>query len=230
MKKRYLKRIFDMVVSCLGIILFLPFFILIALLIKLERIISPEAKGPLFSRETRISMGKPFIMYKFRTVKRDFLEAIKRDPEKQSQSVIQAKPGALTSVGKLLARFYLDELPQLFNILRGNMSFVGPRPQCIFTYNNRIKKGDFTLKILKSGLCGLCQACKRNAKLQQALLDEFTAEYAHSKITFLDKIYLTKYQKYSTLQLFAYDLKIMLMTLRVNIKGEGLGKHQFTKT
>ena len=76
MKKRYLKRAFDVIVSCLGIMLFLPLFILIALLIKLERIISPEAKGHLFSRETRISMGKPFIMYKFRTVKGALLEAM----------------------------------------------------------------------------------------------------------------------------------------------------------
>lgn len=123
---RGIKRIIDIIVSTLGLIIFSPIFGLTALLIKLED------RGPVFFAQERIGKwGKPFTMYKFRSmiigaddVKDELLEKneaggvifkMKRDPR-------------ITEVGYVLRRFSLDELPQLYNVLKGDMSLVGPRP------------------------------------------------------------------------------------------------------
>ncbi|MFH1363953.1 MAG: sugar transferase [Candidatus Omnitrophota bacterium] len=221
-KKQYLKRTFDILTSLAGIILILPFFLFVALLIELENVLNPSSKGPIIHNETRISQGKPFRIYKFRTVKGYLLKTVKENPENESQSAIQYKPNTLTFVGKLLAKFYLDELPQFFNILKGDMSFVGPRPQLISTYKTHFKTDNPSLRYLKAGLCGLCQASKKNLKLQQALVDAFNTNNMHSKLLRLDSIYFEKYKQYSALKLFFYDLKIILMTFRVIMQAKGL--------
>jgi len=221
-KKQYLKRTFDILASIAGIILILPFFILMALLIKLESLLNPSSKGPIIHSETRISKGKPFQIYKFRTVKGYLLKVVKENPENESQSSIQYKPNTLTFIGKFLAKFYLDELPQFFNILKGNMSFVGPRPQLISTYKTHFKTDNPSLRYLKAGLCGLCQASKKNLKLQQALVDAFNTNNIHPKLLQLDSIYFAKYKQYSALKLLFYDLKIILMTFRVITQAKGL--------
>jgi lipopolysaccharide/colanic/teichoic acid biosynthesis glycosyltransferase len=123
---RGLKRIIDIIGSAVGLIIFTPVFGLTALLIKLED------GGPVFFAQERVGKwGKPFTMYKFRSmiigaddVKDELLEKneaggvifkMKRDPR-------------ITEVGYVLRRFSLDELPQLYNVLEGDMSLVGPRP------------------------------------------------------------------------------------------------------
>jgi lipopolysaccharide/colanic/teichoic acid biosynthesis glycosyltransferase len=222
MKERKLKRLFDIIVSAAGIIIFLPMLVLIALLIKIESLLIPSSKGPILHSENRVSRNKVFRLYKFRTVKGYLLQEVKKKPDYISQSTIQHRQGALTNTGKFLAKFYLDELPQIYNILKGDMSFVGPRPQLVSTYNNRIKAGDRSLQFLKAGLCGLPQACKRNKKLHKALIEAFRTKETHSKIRYLDGIYLANYTKYSALKMLFYDLDIMFMTLKVNLKGEGL--------
>lgn len=222
-EKQYLKRIFDIVVSIVTIIIFLPVFVLIAFLIKVESILNPAAKGPVIHSEIRISKGKRFKMYKFRIVRWDLLRGVKKNHERVSQSFLQYEPGALTSVGRFLAKFYLDELPQLFNILKGDMSFVGPRPQPISVYKRWLKWGNCSLQVLKGGLCGLSQASKRNPKLRQALRDAFRTEELNPRIRSLERIYLTKYKSYSAPELFIYDIKLMFMTLKVNLEGKGVG-------
>ena len=110
------KRIFDVLVSLLGLALFAPAFLIIALLIK------REDKGPAIFKQERIGFrGKPFILYKFRSM------TVVAEVNGPMLSVKNDK--RLTRVGKFLREHHLDELPQLWNVLKGDMSIVGPRPE-----------------------------------------------------------------------------------------------------
>lgn len=111
-----LKKCFDIVASFLGIILLSPVFAVLAVWIK------ADSRGPVMFRQTRITRyGKPFRIYKFRTMVADA-------PSRGAQVTVQGD-SRITKVGAKLRGCRLDELPQLFNILRGEMSFVGVRPE-----------------------------------------------------------------------------------------------------
>jgi len=111
-----MKRVFDIAVAFLGLSLLFPLLLLVAVLVKLD---SP---GPIFFRQERIGKGfRPFFIYKFRTMVHDA-------PRKGGSITVGADP-RITRVGRILRKAKIDELPQLFNILRGEMSFVGPRPE-----------------------------------------------------------------------------------------------------
>ena len=124
-----MKRLFDLVLSICGILFLLPFFIIVSVLIKLD---SP---GGIIFKQTRVTKGgKEFKIFKFRTMR--------PDTEKQGQITIGAD-NRITSVGNFLRKTKLDELPQLFNIVMGDMSFVGPRPEVpkyVAMYNKNQKE------------------------------------------------------------------------------------------
>ena len=121
------KRMIDVVLSLFGLVLISPFVVIIAILIKID------SKGPVFFKHHRIGKnGKPFSMYKFRTMK-DGAEAMINDftpeqLEEWSENFKLKDDPRITRIGKFLRKTSLDELPQLVNILRGDMSIVGPRP------------------------------------------------------------------------------------------------------
>lgn len=112
-----LKRILDCVASGLGLIVFSPLFLIIWIAIRLE------SSGPaIFSQERIGYLGRPFTIYKFRSMR--------IDSEKDGHPALCSKDDSrLTKVGKFLRDHHLDELPQLWNVFRGDMSFVGPRPE-----------------------------------------------------------------------------------------------------
>lgn len=111
-----LKRVFDVFFSLLGIILLAPIFLIVAIWIKLD---SP---GSVFFRQTRIGQfGREFSIYKFRTMV--------ANAESLGKQITVANDRRITRSGQFLRKFKLDELPQLFNVLRGDMSLVGPRPE-----------------------------------------------------------------------------------------------------
>jgi lipopolysaccharide/colanic/teichoic acid biosynthesis glycosyltransferase len=113
---KYGKRIFDVAASIIGLIVLLPFFIIIAILIKLND------KGPIFYKQKRIGQNfKPCELLKFRTM---IVNADKIGP-----AVTKDGDPRITKIGKLLRKTKLDELPQLWNVIRGDMSIVGPRPE-----------------------------------------------------------------------------------------------------
>ena len=121
------KRMIDVVLSLFGLVLISPFVVIIAILIKID------SKGPVFFKHHRIGKnGKPFSMYKFRTMK-DGAEAMINDftPEQleewRENFKLKDDP-RITRIGKFLRKTSLDELPQLINIFKGDMSIVGPRP------------------------------------------------------------------------------------------------------
>ena len=111
-----LKRSFDLVSSLLGLVLLAPFFLIVALLIKLD------TTGPVFFRQVRVGrLGKPFRIHKFRTMV--------TDAEKRGLQITVGSDARVTRVGALLRQYKLDELPQLIDVLIGDMSLVGPRPE-----------------------------------------------------------------------------------------------------
>lgn len=114
---RVCKKIFDKILSCIGVVIVLPLFPVIALAIK------STSPGPVLFRQVRTGMHeKEFVLYKFRTMG--------TDAETRSGAVwAQKDDPRVTRVGKFLRKSRLDELPQLFNVLKGDMSFIGPRPE-----------------------------------------------------------------------------------------------------
>ena len=120
------KRILDIVISTLGLIILSPVFLLLAIIIKLD------SKGPVFFAHIRVGKnGKKFQMYKFRTMCDKAQKMIRKfDPEKKKEFEENYKlknDPRITRVGKFLRKTSLDELPQIFNILKGDLSIVGPR-------------------------------------------------------------------------------------------------------
>lgn len=111
-----IKRSIDLVASLLGLIVLSPFFLIIAALIKLD------SRGPVFYLQHRVGLkGRLFKLFKFRSMK--------IDSDKSAPITIGQRDSRITAVGHFLRKFKIDELPQLINVLKGEMSLVGPRPE-----------------------------------------------------------------------------------------------------
>src|SRR5579884_2768031 len=190
------KRCLDLVVASVSLVLALPLFAVLALRIK------RDSPGPVLFRQTRLGRGqKPFTMLKFRTMyagtpddeHQRYVAAAMAEPERSTQSGL-FKPelaGAITPVGRWLRNTSLDELPQLWNVLRGEMSLVGPRP-CIPYEIDLFEPHHFDRFRVPAGLTGLWQVSARAKSSYSEALD-FDAEYARGWS-------------------FALDLKLLLRT------------------
>lgn len=147
-----LKRLMDIILSLIAILIAFPVMIIISILIKLD------SKGPIIYKQKRLGkFGNLFTIYKFRTMVYDAEEAMKNFTDEQKEEFnkffkLKNDP-RITRVGKFLRKTSLDELPQIFNILIGNMSFIGPRP---VVENEITKYGNLKGKYLsvKPGLTG----------------------------------------------------------------------------
>jgi lipopolysaccharide/colanic/teichoic acid biosynthesis glycosyltransferase len=152
-----MKRLFDIVLSLLAVLLLLPIFVIIVMVIRLS------SKGPaIFKQERAGKGGKPFMFYKFRTMKAD-VDLFGPSPK-------SSEDPRLTKVGMFLREYSLDELPQLFNVLKGDMSIVGPRPLYISQmaeWNERQKKR----LLVKPGLTGLAQIQGRGELTREEKLE-----------------------------------------------------------
>ena len=190
-----MKRLLDTASSLLAMILLLPVFAVIIAAIKLS------SKGPAIFRQERAGKnGKPFIFYKFRTMRVD-VEPFGSSPKTGDDP-------RLTRVGKFLREYSLDELPQLFNILRGDMSVVGPRPlylSQIPEWSERQKKR----LLVKPGLTGLAQISGRGEITREEKLE-------------LDVKYV------ETASLLA-DMKIILATIASVFSRKGIYEKRYSQ-
>ena len=133
-----IKRIFDFTTAIIALTIFSPIFLAVALMIR------KDSQGPIFYRGERTGQhGKPFRIYKFRTMI--------PDADKIGGPSTALNDPRLTKTGKFLRKYKFDELPQLLNILRGEMSFVGPRPQVEF-YTRRYSGDELLILKVKPGL------------------------------------------------------------------------------
>jgi exopolysaccharide biosynthesis polyprenyl glycosylphosphotransferase len=158
------KRVIDLVGAGLGLLVLSPMLLLVALLIRLT------SRGPVLFRQTRLGLnGEPFQIYKFRTMVTD-AEARLRELEHLNESeggvlFKMKRDPRITAIGRILRKTSLDELPQLWNVLRGDMSLVGPRPlqmrDCLLLAQVDVKGYRKRLAVLP-GLTGLWQARGRS--------------------------------------------------------------------
>jgi Undecaprenyl-phosphate glucose phosphotransferase len=183
--KRVIKRLADMAVSGLGLIFLSPLVGVVALLVKLT------SRGPVFYYQDRVGLdGKKFVIHKFRTM---VCEA-----EKETGPVMcRADDPRITRVGRFLRKFSIDEIPQLVNIFRGEMSLVGPRPErpeFVKDFVDKIPKYMLRHKV-KSGLTGWAQVhgLRQDTSIEKRLECDF--------------YYIQNWS-------FALDIKILWMTLR----------------
>lgn len=187
--KKVIKRVFDIVISILLIIFLLPLFIIISILIKLS------SKGCIFVSLKRVGLkGKLFNIYKFRSMVKDahkMKEEMMGQNERNDGPLFKIKNDPrITKIGKFLRRYSIDELPQLFNVLKGNMSLVGPRPHELEEVN-KYKKGYKRLLSIRPGISGMAQVSGRSNLLfsEEAKLDIF---YIENWSLLLDLVILIK--------------------------------------
>jgi len=184
MYSRVLKRLLDIIISFLLILILLPFSFLIFLMIKID------SKGPLFFKQERVGQDlKLFEVFKLRTM---------TDKERSVSKVIGRDKG-VTRVGYYLRRFKIDELPQLINVLKGEMSLVGPRPSIKEQLEDMSEKEKERYSV-RPGMTGLAQVCG-NIHISWKKRYKYDLKYVHN-ISFIN------------------DLKIILRTIQIIIAGE----------
>jgi sugar transferase (PEP-CTERM system associated) len=188
-----MKRVVDIAVPSCGLLMMFPLFLLVACLIKLD---SP---GPVIYRQARVGLrGRPFLIMKFRSMR--------QDAEKSGPQWAQAEDPRISRVGRWLRMARIDELPQLVNVLRGEMSLVGPRPERpVFVQDLRKIIPYYDLRhTVRPGITGWAQV-----KFHYGA----SVEDAHMKLQ-----YDLYYVKRSS---FALDMRILAQTVRVVLVGEG---------
>ena len=194
-----LKRIFDIISSLFGLILLSPFMIIIAILIKLD------SKGPIFFKQVRVTKnGREFKIFKYRTMK--------IGSDKYSQITV-GKDSRITKVGDFLRKYKLDEIPQLINVLVGDMSLVGPRPEvpkyvALYTEEQR--------EILKVRAGITDYASIEFSNENDILANETDPEKAYIEKIMPRKIELNK--KYLSEISVMTDIKIILLTIKKILK------------
>ncbi len=185
----YTKRLIDIIGSLLGIIFLSLLFIVVAILIKIE-----DPKGPVFFIQKRVGLnGKEFNMYKFRSMVADAEEKLKEllKYNEVSGAMFKMKDDPrITKIGKFIRKTSIDELPQLFNVLRGEMSLVGPRPPLpreVEMYSDY----DRQRLMVTPGCTGLWQVTARNSVGFKEMV-ELDLQYVEKRNLLLDIIIIFK--------------------------------------
>lgn len=195
LKNKISKRLFDIFFSLLGLILISPFLIIVSIIIKIT------SEGPVFFLQERLGQyEKPFFIYKFRTM---LINA-----ESLGKQITVKGDNRITKVGKVLRRYKIDEFPQLINVLLGEMSFVGPRPEVkkyVDLYTNDQKE----IFKVKPGITDYASLEYRNENDLLSTVEDPEAYYINTIMQ--DKIKLNK--KYIEKNNLFIDVKIILNTI-----------------
>ncbi len=191
-----MKRLFDIIFSLIGLIITAPLLLVVAFVIKIN------SKGPVFFRGTRIKKdGKRFKIFKFRTMV--------VDADKLGGPSTASDDSRLTKIGKWLKKYQLDELPQLINVLLGDMSLVGPRPEVPFYVNMFTDEEKEVILSVKPGLTDW--ASLWNFHEGELLKGSSDPEKAYQEKIRPKKIRLQI--KYVKERSFLIDLKIIIKTI-----------------
>lgn len=196
---KYIKRICDIVISFIGLIISLPLFLIIGILIK------TESKGPIFFRHERLGKnGKIIKIYKFRTMVKDAEElmqkfSLEQKDEFEKNFKLENDP-RVTKIGKALRRSSIDELPQLLNVLKGELSLIGPRP-IVEEELEKYKSNQEKFLSIKPGLTGNWAANGRSCTSYQ--------ERMNMELYYIENLS------------FKLDIEIFWRTICSVIKGKG---------
>jgi exopolysaccharide biosynthesis polyprenyl glycosylphosphotransferase len=191
---RHIKRMFDVTVSALGLLFSIPFLMIIPVLIKID------SRGPVFFKQRRVGEGeKEFTLYKYRTMV---------DGAEKDSGPVWSSDGdsRITILGRFLRKSRLDEIPQLYNVIRGDMSFIGPRPERPFFVESLKKQIPYYSErhCLKPGISGWAQV---RYEYGDSIDDAF------EKLKF--DLYYIKHQSISL------DILILINTMKVIMFGRG---------
>lgn len=198
MYERYVKRILDFVLAVFGLVILSPLYLVIIIAIKLD------SRGPILFEQKRMAQNKKsFKIYKFRTMRID-------TPHNMPTHMLVHADSYITTVGKFLRKTSLDELPQLLNILKGEMSVIGPRP-CLMNQKDLIVERDkYGANNVKPGLTGLAQISGRD-ELPIPIKAKYDGNYC-KKVTFIG------------------DLKIFFETVASVLRHDGVQEGKVTNS
>ena len=205
--ERLPKLIFDKLVAGLLLLAAAPFLLLLKIAYVLEGWLIPENKGPMFFSYNAVSAGKVFPKYKIRLIKEKYID---QEGAKRGDWIAfsaEWTPDSRTYVGQFAKKFYLDELPQFYSVLRGDMSIVGPRPLAVVHYERDLAQGNVTRFLIKGGLLGLGHINKGTPEMGNPVY-----EYD----------YIDQYRRLTPLQLLWLDLTIIARGVKVILQGKGL--------
>ncbi|WP_257658185.1 sugar transferase [Parapedobacter lycopersici] len=189
----FIKRVFDVVFSSLVIIAGLPVFLVLMLITKLT------SRGPVFYKQERIGKeGRPFFIYKFRSMR--------PDAEKNGPQLASDHDPRVTKWGRFMRRTHLDELPQFWNVLKGDMAVVGPRPEREYFINEIAKRAPAYRELfrIKPGITSIGQVTYGYAETVDQMCDRMVFD-----LEYLSKMGLRA------------DLNIIFQTVRVMTQGKG---------
>ncbi len=189
-----IKYIFDRVAALIGLLCIWWLLIIVAIIIKIKM-----PGGPAIFKQTRIGRhGKPFTMYKFRTM----------TVNHSGSSVSVAGESRITPLGAVLRKYKIDELPELWNVLKADMSFVGPRPD-VPGYADALTGDDREVLLLRPGITGPASLKYRNEEEILAAVEN--PQIYNDTIIFPDKVRINRYylHNYS----FVSDIKMILCTV-----------------
>lgn len=169
----FFKRLIDIILSLIGLIILIPFFIIFAIIIKCE------SKGPVFFKQKRFGKNKKFFMiYKFRTMRND-------TPKDMPTHMLRGAESYITKFGGFMRKTSIDELPQIINILKGDMSIIGPRP-ALWNQDDLIEERDkYGANSIRPGLTGLAQISGRD-ELEITVKAKFDGEYIEKMSLWFD--------------------------------------------
>jgi putative colanic acid biosynthesis UDP-glucose lipid carrier transferase len=205
-RHRPLKRALDLAAASALLALSSPLFAAIAVAMWLEGLLDPRARGPLLFRQVRLDRGRPFRFLKFRTFDRAIQQRLDRGEDLDQW--VREDVAYRTRVGRILKKWYLDELPQLINVLRGDISLVGTRPYSERDYRQRIAEGLYHKTYVPAELTGLVQVHKgRFADYPEPLLEE---------------AYWRRYCTASDWELLRFELGVLWRTALTMLEGKGL--------
>ena len=189
MYEKYLKRIADIVLSLIGLIFFSWIYVIIIIAIKIDD------PGPAFFTQKRVGKDKSYFkLHKFRSMKMS-------TPHDTPTHLLENPEQYITKIGKILRKTSLDELPQLFNIFKGEMSIIGPRPALCNQFDLIEERDKYGANGVRPGLTGLAQISGRD-ELEIPVKAKLDGEYV---------------EKMS----FAFDVKCFMKTIGSVIKSEG---------
>ena len=199
------KRLLDLSCATLFLLLLTPVLILVVSAMTVDMVLVPRDRGRFLYREPRISRGRVFSLLKFRTLRTDVLAQMRTSGS--HARLFESDPANLTWAGRhVLKPWYLDELPQLVNVLRGDISLVGPRPWPPEMVERQAAEGLTYRNEVRAGLTGPAQVTKGSG----------------IRFADLDLRYVEGLRNLRGLALVRYDLRILWATVRVIVRGEGL--------
>lgn len=190
----FLKLLFDRIMALFGFVLLSPVLLCVAVLIRVKM-----PGGPVIFRQKRVGQhGRLFIMYKFRSM-----------TVLHSGSSVSVKgESRITPLGAVLRKYKLDELPELWNVLMGDMSLVGPRPD-VPGYADKLKGDDRRMLLLKPGITGPASLKYRNE--EELLAEQENPQKYNDEVLFPDKVRINI--EYLDNWSFWYDIKIIIYTV-----------------